>query len=175
MPGNRCASARASTLPVSLAPVTINCATPASRARSSTWSRSWPKDSWVRLAPISIRSMRSAVDKARQFNRVPHHSCRLAGVHEFAMPTRYAARTVDSGGYPHMARLLSALLLACLFSIATPARAFTPESGWWWSPGYPGIGFSLEIQDDFVFMVAFSYEDGGATWYAAQGNMADNA
>lgn len=74
-----------------------------------------------------------------------------------------------------MARLLSALLLACLFTVATPARAFTPESGWWWSPGYPGIGFSLEIQDDFVFMVAFSYEDGGATWYAAQGNMADNA
>lgn len=74
-----------------------------------------------------------------------------------------------------MARLLSALLLASLFTFAAPARAFTPESGWWWSPGYPGIGFSIEIQDDFVFMVAFSYDEGGATWYAAEGRMADNA
>jgi hypothetical protein len=75
-----------------------------------------------------------------------------------------------------MARLLSALLLASLFIVAAPARAFTPESGWWWNPDQPGIGFSIEIQDDFVFMVAFAYnQGGGATWYAAQGEMADNA
>ncbi len=75
-----------------------------------------------------------------------------------------------------MARLLSALLLAGLFIVAAPARAFTPESGWWWNPAQPGIGFSIEIQDDFVFMVAFAYnQGGGATWYAAEGRMADNA
>jgi hypothetical protein len=75
-----------------------------------------------------------------------------------------------------MARLLSALLLAGLFIVAAPARAFTPESGWWWNPDQPGIGFSIEIQDDFVFMVAFAYnQGGGATWYAAQGQMADRA
>jgi hypothetical protein len=75
-----------------------------------------------------------------------------------------------------MARLLSALLLTSLFIVAAPARAFTPESGWWWNPDQPGIGFSIEIQDDFVFMVAFAYnQGGGATWYAAQGEMADNA
>ena len=37
-----------------LAPVTIMRATPASRARCMTASRSWSKLSWVRLAPMSM-------------------------------------------------------------------------------------------------------------------------
>lgn len=74
-----------------------------------------------------------------------------------------------------MTRLLSFLFAASLLAAAAPARAFTPESGWWWNPAEPGYGFSIEIQDNFIFMVAFSYEDGQATWYAAQGEMANNA
>lgn len=76
-----------------------------------------------------------------------------------------------------MIRLLSSFLLACALALAAPlARAFTPESGWWWNPDEPGYGFAIEIQDDYVFMVVFSYTNGGdATWYAAQGTMENNA
>lgn len=76
-----------------------------------------------------------------------------------------------------MIRLLSSLLLAVALAAAAPmARAFTPESGWWWNPNEPGYGFAIEIQDDYVFMVVFSYTGGGdATWYAAQGTMQNNA
>lgn len=74
-----------------------------------------------------------------------------------------------------MTRLLSILFSMSLFAFAAPTRAFTPESGWWWNSAEPGYGFSIEIQDNFIFMVAFSYEDGQATWYAAQGEMVDNA
>lgn len=74
-----------------------------------------------------------------------------------------------------MSRLFLAAVFAALFAVAAPARAFTPESGWWWNPAEPGYGFSIEIQDNFIFMVAFAYGNGGAaTWYAAQGEMVDN-
>lgn len=74
-----------------------------------------------------------------------------------------------------MIRVLSALLLAGLLSFAASSRAFTPESGWWWNPSEPGYGFSIEIQDNFIFMVAFAYNaDGKPTWYAAEGLMANS-
>ncbi len=74
-----------------------------------------------------------------------------------------------------MIRVFSALLLAGLLSFAAPSRAFTPESGWWWNPDEPGYGFSIEIQDNFIFMVAFAYDaDGAPTWYAAEGLMANS-
>jgi hypothetical protein len=75
--------------------------------------------------------------------------------------------------------LASLLLVASVFAAASPAQAqsavrFTPESGWWWNPAEEGYGFSIEIQDDFIFLVAFAYaDDGFPTWYAAQGTMAD--
>lgn len=75
-----------------------------------------------------------------------------------------------------MIRALSALLFVGLLSLSSPSRAFTPESGWWWSPAESGYGFSIEIQDNFIFMVAFSYDSAGRpTWYAAQGVMPNNA
>src|SRR5690606_20154285 len=54
-----CARARARALGECsrLAPVTTIFATPASRARWSTASRSWSKLSWVRLAPMSTSCM----------------------------------------------------------------------------------------------------------------------
>lgn len=74
-----------------------------------------------------------------------------------------------------MSRLLCVLLIATGFAIASPARAFTPESGWWWNPDEPGYGFAIEVQDKFIFMAAYTYAASGsprpAKWYAAQGEM----
>lgn len=71
------------------------------------------------------------------------------------------------------------LLLTLMLSLAisSPVRAFTPESGWWWNPAEPGYGFSIEIQDKFIFMAVYTYvavSNGPARpskWYAAQGFM----
>jgi hypothetical protein len=77
-----------------------------------------------------------------------------------------------------MSRVLALLLTAVLFAVASPARAFTPESGWWIATGEPGYGFSIEIQDNFLFMVAFTYDANDPRpprWVAAEGLMANNA
>jgi hypothetical protein len=77
-----------------------------------------------------------------------------------------------------MSRVLALLLTAVLLAIAAPARAFTPESGWWIATGEPGYGFSIEIQDNFLFMVAFTYDANDprpSRWVAAEGLMANNA
>lgn len=76
-----------------------------------------------------------------------------------------------------MIRLLSSLLLAGALALAAPlARAFTPESGWWWNPDEPGTGFNLEIQDTFIFVAYYGYDDDGfPTWYLAGGQLTGNA
>ncbi|MBX3724293.1 MAG: hypothetical protein KF823_00045 [Xanthomonadales bacterium] len=70
-----------------------------------------------------------------------------------------------------MSRFAALLLSLAALLASSPSRAFTPESGWWWNPNEPGYGFSIEIQDKFIFMVAFAYGPQGATWYAAEGLM----
>lgn len=77
-----------------------------------------------------------------------------------------------------MSRVLALLLAAALLAVAAPARAFTPESGWWIAVNEPGYGFSIEIQDNFLFMVAFTYDANDprpTRWVAAEGLMANNA
>lgn len=61
-------------------------------------------------------------------------------------------------------------------SVAAPARAFTPESGWWWNPQEPGSGVQIEIQDNFLALSAYAYTTSGpATWFTAQGLMTGNS
>jgi hypothetical protein len=77
-----------------------------------------------------------------------------------------------------MSRVLAFLLAAVVLAVAAPARAFTPESGWWIAVNEPGYGFSIEIQDNFLFMVAFTYDANDprpTRWVAAEGLMANNA
>jgi hypothetical protein len=57
-------------------------------------------------------------------------------------------------------RRLALLLIVGLLAVA-PARAFTPESGFWWAPNEPGSGIALEIQDNFVFLAAYTYDQDG--------------
>ena len=71
-------------------------------------------------------------------------------------------------------RRLALLLVLGLLAVA-PVRAFTPESGFWWAPNEPGSGIALEIQDNFLFMAAYTYTpEGFSTFYTAQGFLTDD-
>jgi len=74
-------------------------------------------------------------------------------------------------------RRLILLSLSLLFAVvlARPAQAFTPENGFYWNPDEPNRGYTLEIQDNFLFLIIYVYNpDGSATWYTAQGLMQGN-
>jgi hypothetical protein len=63
-----------------------------------------------------------------------------------------------------------------LLLLAAPARAYTPESGVWWSPSEPGTGLLIEIQDNYVALFAYVYDNAGnATWYTSNGFLTGNA
>jgi len=53
------------------------------------------------------------------------------------------------------------------------AASFRPHTGWWWNPAESGRGFSIEVQGNNAFIVAFMYDDNGnPVWYFAAGPMA---
>jgi len=63
-----------------------------------------------------------------------------------------------------------ALSITLLALGITPAVAFTPESGVWWNPVEPGTGLQLEIQDNFMALSGYVFNnDGTPTWVTAQG------
>jgi hypothetical protein len=50
---------------------------------------------------------------------------------------------------------------------------FQPDSGWWWNPEESGRGYSVEVQGDKLFAVAFMYDAvGNPVWYYTAGTMA---
>jgi hypothetical protein len=52
------------------------------------------------------------------------------------------------------------------------APAFHPKTGWWWNPAESGSGYSVEVQGDQAFVVAFMYdESGNPIWYFTAGPM----
>jgi hypothetical protein len=56
------------------------------------------------------------------------------------------------------------------------AQAFTPESGFWIAPAENGRGYSIEVQDNYLFLAFYVYDSQGRTvWYTAQGDMSGNA
>lgn len=71
-----------------------------------------------------------------------------------------------------MLRRLTALAATAVLMAAGPVSAFTPESGFYWNPAEPGSGLTIEIQDNYVFMIGYVYDtQGRATWLTAQGLM----
>lgn len=59
-----------------------------------------------------------------------------------------------------------------LLLLAQGVSAFTPESGFYWNPAQGGRGFSIEIQDNYLFLAGYVYAtDGTPIWYTAQGNL----
>lgn len=56
--------------------------------------------------------------------------------------------------------------------LSAPRRPDQPESGWWWSPGESGRGFSLEFQGDSLFVAGYMYDSSGnPVWYTSMGTL----
>ena len=73
-------------------------------------------------------------------------------------------------------RFFHKTLLAFTLLIASQAKAFTPESGFWWNPDEPGSGYTIEIQDNFLFIIAYVYDGvGNPIWYTSGTTMGGNA
>lgn len=75
-----------------------------------------------------------------------------------------------------MRQSLFVLFLLLASALGRPAAAFTPENGFWWNASEAGRGFTIEIQDNFLFMIGYVYrQDGSATFVTTQGLMQGNA
>ena len=75
-----------------------------------------------------------------------------------------------------MSRLLASALLAATNLFAGSALAYTPEGGFWWNPSESGTGLQLEIHDNFIAIVGYSYDEhGNQMWVTAAGFLDDNA
>jgi hypothetical protein len=73
-------------------------------------------------------------------------------------------------------RLLQKTLIAFGFFMTAQANAFTPESGFWWNPNEPGSGYSIEIQDNYLFIALYVYDEfGNPIWYTAGTTLEGNA
>lgn len=71
--------------------------------------------------------------------------------------------------------MLAGLVLGLLLAVA-PARAYTPESGLWWSPAEPGSGLNIEIQDNYVSVFGYATDlSGRPVWYLSTGFLTGNA
>jgi len=53
--------------------------------------------------------------------------------------------------------LLKALFIVCTLTLTNLAQAVLPDSGWYWNPNEPGRGFTVEIQNDTLFLSAYIY------------------
>lgn len=58
-------------------------------------------------------------------------------------------------------RIFYKTLLITMMLLSLNAKSFTPESGFWISPGVPGTGYSIEIQDNFMFVALYVYDEFG--------------
>ncbi|MCF6300316.1 MAG: hypothetical protein L3J52_04250 [Proteobacteria bacterium] len=72
-------------------------------------------------------------------------------------------------------RYFKKIALLFMFFSGT-SQAFTPESGFWWNPEESGSGYSIEIQDNFIFVAFYVYDEfGNPTWYSANGFLDGNS
>lgn len=60
--------------------------------------------------------------------------------------------------------------------MAFQVSAFTPESGQYWDPEEPGTGYAIEIQDNYLYMTFYVFDEYGyPVWYASGGFLDGNS
>jgi len=73
-------------------------------------------------------------------------------------------------------RFLQKSILTISLLMAYQAHSFTPESGFWWNPNESGSGYAIEIQDNFLFIALYVYDElGNPIWYSASTTMGGSA
>lgn len=73
-------------------------------------------------------------------------------------------------------RFIQKASLFLLMLMATQAHSFTPESGFWWNPDESGSGYAIEIQDNYLFVALYVYDqNGNPEWYSAGTKLQGNA
>jgi len=54
--------------------------------------------------------------------------------------------------------------------VTPPATPVSPQTGYWWNPGQPGNGYTIEVAANRLLFVAYIYRpDGTAVWYFSNG------
>jgi hypothetical protein len=52
--------------------------------------------------------------------------------------------------------------------LGSPPTSMQPQSGYWWNPAEGGRGYTVEVQDNTVFVAAYMYDAAGnPVWYAS--------
>lgn len=74
------------------------------------------------------------------------------------------------------ALLVAALALPLLAQAQVVVQDFVPESGFYWNQSQSGRGYSIEVQDRYLFMVAYLYDEAGnPLWLIGQGPLSQIA
>jgi len=73
-------------------------------------------------------------------------------------------------------RFFQKLFLTTLLLASVQSQAFTPESGFWWNPDESGSGYAIEIQDNYLFVALYVYDEAGnPIWYTAGATLGGNS
>ena len=73
-------------------------------------------------------------------------------------------------------RFFQKLIIAATLFATSQLQAFTPESGFWWNPDESGSGYAIEIQDNYLFVALYVYDEAGnPIWYTAGATLGGNS
>jgi hypothetical protein len=73
-------------------------------------------------------------------------------------------------------RFFQKLIIATVLFASSQLQAFTPESGFWWNPDESGSGYAIEIQDNYLFVALYVYDEAGnPIWYTAGATLGGNS
>ncbi|CAB1277417.1 hypothetical protein [Candidatus Nitrosacidococcus tergens] len=73
-------------------------------------------------------------------------------------------------------KIIYKLIFSIFFLFLTKyAIAASPENGWWWNSDQSGIGYSIETQDNTLFVTTFTYDSkGNPIWYSGSGLLSND-
>lgn len=73
-------------------------------------------------------------------------------------------------------RKIASWLASALLAFAALSAHAAPQSGWWWNPAEGGRGYFIEIDEGWLFLSSYFYDDTGhATWLVSNDPMSDPA